>query len=289
MGNDYIKIQIDKVCFKLKEMHDFEWLKSYGKVFCVFDQQDSGNICFGVQRDNEKVFIKYAGAKTVEYDGDIEKAISELMRVSEIYKNLSCDQLIKFKDEFITEDGYAVVFEWIEGNNLHEHWTFNKYPKYTHEKSAYYKYKNLDFSKKLKSIDTIFRFLCNVEDKGYVAIDLYDGSIMYDFNKDITKICDIDFFRKKPAVNNIGKGFWGSDRFKSPEEYELNAIIDERTNVFNLGALIFGILGSDTDYSFEKWEGTKKLYDLVSIATSLDRDKRFKSVRDFYNEWKTLL
>ena len=27
----------------------------------------------------------------------------------------------------------------------------------------------------------------------------------------------------------------GSSRFMSPEEFELNAIIDERTNVFNMG------------------------------------------------------
>ena len=28
---------------------------------------------------------------------------------------------------------------------------------------------------------------------------------------------------------------WGSSRFMSPEEFELNAIIDSRTNVFNMG------------------------------------------------------
>lgn len=32
-------------------------------------------------------------------------------------------------------------------------------------------------------------------------------------------ICDIDFFRKSPAVNDMGR-MWGSARFMSPEEYE---------------------------------------------------------------------
>ena len=38
----------------------------------------------------------------------------------------------------------------------------------------------------------------------------------------------------KPFVNKMGR-LWGSSRFMSPEEFELNAMIDSRTNVFNMG------------------------------------------------------
>lgn len=38
---------------------------------------------------------------------------------------------------------------------------------------------------------------------------------------------------------------WGSSRFMSPEEIELGAKIDERTNVFNIGAIAFGLLGGE--------------------------------------------
>ena len=34
-------------------------------------------------------------------------------------------------------------------------------------------------------------------------------------------------------------------RFMSPEEFELNATIDERTNVFNMGAMAFSLLGGE--------------------------------------------
>ena len=37
----------------------------------------------------------------------------------------------------------------------------------------------------------------------------------------------------KPYINKMGR-LWGSSRFMSPEEFELNAMIDERTNVFNM-------------------------------------------------------
>jgi len=52
-------------------------------------------------------------------------------------------------------------------------------------------------------------------------------------------ICDIDFFREKPVINDMGQDWWGTKRFKAPEEYILGAKIDEDTNVFTLGALIF--------------------------------------------------
>ena len=50
----------------------------------------------------------------------------------------------------------------------------------------------------------------------------------------------------KPFVNKMGR-LWGSSRFMSPEEFELNAIIDERTNV----AMAFAILGGGKDLLYK--------------------------------------
>jgi hypothetical protein len=57
---------------------------------------------------------------------------------------------------------------------------------------------------------------------GYVGIDFYDGSIMYDFENEKAVICDIDFYAKALYVNHMGR-LWGSGRFMSPEEFTLNA------------------------------------------------------------------
>ncbi len=45
----------------------------------------------------------------------------------------------------------------------------------------------------------ILSFLEYTASQGYIAIDFYDGSIMYDFTRHKTVICDIDFFRKSPV------------------------------------------------------------------------------------------
>lgn len=73
-----MKKNIDGVSFEIKGDFDFSWLRKYGTVFRVFDQQDSGNICFGVGGDGRKVFVKVAGASTVEYSGDLTEAVGLL-------------------------------------------------------------------------------------------------------------------------------------------------------------------------------------------------------------------
>ena len=52
---------IDGIPFKLKSPFDFSFLSEYGRVFKVFDDQDSGNICFGTEKDGQRYFIKFAG------------------------------------------------------------------------------------------------------------------------------------------------------------------------------------------------------------------------------------
>lgn len=63
---DHVELEIDGVSFVLKESHSFDWLQPLGTVFRVFDQQDSGNLSFGiVQKDGKRLFVKYAGAHTI--------------------------------------------------------------------------------------------------------------------------------------------------------------------------------------------------------------------------------
>ncbi|MGL4343592.1 MAG: hypothetical protein ACRCTE_00190 [Cellulosilyticaceae bacterium] len=285
MTKNLVTVHIDQVTFKLRETHDFEWLKQLGTVFCVFAEQDSGNLSFGVEKDNVKIFVKYAGAKTEDYEGNTSDAILRLKNAIPIYEDLKHPVLIELINHLKLENGYALVFKWAEGECLHAHWTFSEYNKYTHPKSSYYRYKHLPVSVRLKSLEKLFAFHKHVEDIGYLAVDFYDGSIMYDFQNDITTICDIDFYQKKPFTNKLGEMYWGSPRFKAPEESELNALIDETTNVYTMGAIAFGLLGGETDHSFEKWEANKYLYQVAKLATELDKNKRYRSVSEFYDEW----
>ena len=125
------------------------------------------------------------------------------------------------------------------------------------------------------------RILFNTQ--GYVALDFYDGSILYDFVNESTTICDIDLFRKKPCINDMGR-MWGSSKFMSPEEYRLKAEIDEITNVYTLGAFAFALFGN-YERSYDKWSLNSELYSVATKATSSDRDKRHQSIKQLIKEW----
>jgi serine/threonine-protein kinase len=66
-------------------------------------------------------------------------------------------------------------------------------------------------------------------------------------------------------VNDIGENFWGAKRSKAPEEFELGAPIDAKTNVFTMGAIAFGLLGGEMDHSYSKWEAGKRLYEVALL------------------------
>ncbi|MBD2848621.1 serine/threonine protein kinase [Paenibacillus sp. IB182496] len=284
MGDSIYSYQIGKVNFKLKERISFEWLMNLGNVFEVFDEQDSGNICFGVEQNGVKKFVKFAGVQTLEYEGDPSDAVSRLVKAIPVYNDLKHPNLISLFDHFKVESGYVAVFDWFEGENLHPHWVYPPPAKYNDPNSPFYKYKQLNLQRRLESLNHIFAFHVFMESKGYVAIDFYDGSILYDFTRHETRICDIDFYEKKPYVNLMGR-MWGSSRFMSPEEFELGARIDSRTNVFHMGATAFVLLGGERDRSIEKWEASHDLYQVAYRAVESDRNKRFESLSDFYLAW----
>lgn len=275
----------DQVTFALREPHDLSWLKDLGHVFKVFDEQDSGNICFGVEENGRRKFVKYAGAKPQDFNGDSELAVERLRKAVPLYKKLAHHHLIHYHDDFATENGYVLVFDWFDGECLHPHWAFPPPVKYTHPDSPYFRYRNLPLDKRMVSFDTILSFHTLMEAHGYVAVDLYDGSILYDFDTDTTKICDIDFYEKGPVINDVGEDFWGSTRSKSPEEYLQGAVVDHRSNVFTLGTLAFSIFGGETDRSITKWDASAALYQVASKAVEKERENRFLSIQHFKEEW----
>ena len=138
---------------------------------------------------------------------------------------------------------------------------------------------------RLRVLDDILDFHAHVARQGYVAIDFYDGGIMYDFAANRTILCDIEFYEKMPYVNKMGR-MWGSGRFMSPEEFTLGATIDEVTNVYAMGATAFEFFGDNHDRCFEKWSLSRKLFDVAKKATSDDRNQRQQSIAQFMIEWK---
>lgn len=292
-----VKLQIDNIEFKLKEYQDFSWLNNYGKVFSVIDETGSGCISFGVEKDNKRYFFKIAGAKTVEAEISEEESITLLKEAVKKYEDIKHPNLIKLIDSFPINEFFVAVFEWAEGECLFDHWNFNMYKEHPNLETPIKKFKRLSIDKRINVALKLFSFFETFIESGYVAVDFYDSSIMYDFENDLVTFCDIDLFRKIPTMNDIGEAYFGTKRLKAPEENELGATIDELTSEFTLGAIIFDMFsdvknmeeryekGIFIPNNIENFELLKTVYDVLIKATSYNRNSRYKSIKEFHNDF----
>ncbi len=267
---------IDGLPFKLKSAFDFSFLKEYGTVFKVYDDQDSGNICFGTERDGQRYFIKFAGAPTEQYNGNPADAIARLKAALPVYRELQHENLIELVEARDIGGGFAMVFQWAAGDCMGR-----MYP------AAHRRLMQLPVDARVTVFRDILNFFEYIASQNYVAIDFYDGSILYDFENGKTTICDIDLFRKQPCTNDMGR-MWGSSLFQSPEEYAFGAVIDEITNVYTVGATAFALFGG-YHRTQDRWQLGDKLFAVAAKAVSDDRDGRQQSIRQLREEWETAI
>ncbi len=269
-----VKCVLDGIEFQLRMPEDFSWLKKYGTVFQVMDRQTSGNLCFGVEGIYGKLFVKYAGAFTVNYAGHPVDAALQLMHAMPLYEKHH-PALAELLAHGPVGNGYAAVFAWHEGDTLRE---------LRGERSGRCIWNPKLFSA-LSMLDGVYDLHQMLAEDGYIAVDFHAGNLLVNLLEETMRVCDVDLYRKKPAVNDRGR-MYGSSRFMSPEEFELHAPLTERTTVFNLGALAFEVFGDNMDRRKKAWCGPPVLFDVAARATQAKPAQRYPTVRAFLTAWR---
>lgn len=266
---------INGIAYEIRETPDLLWLGRYGCVTHVFDRQDSGNLCFRVEGPYGRLFVKYAGERTINYLGKPSDAALALERAMPLYENRhpSLTELITHGP---AGRGYAAVFRWVDAPCLRPN---------PPDFGAYSHLRALPPMRSLKIIDGVYDLHLMLAKKGLIAVDFYDGNVLIDFDIDRAIVCDIDLYRPAPAVNDRGR-MQGSSRFLAPEEYLMGAALDECTNVYAMGALAFEFFGDNRDRARETWRGPALLYDVAVKATQAERRYRYPTMRDFVEAWR---
>ena len=273
--NQGLTLQIDGVSYQARQEPDLEWLKSYGRVFRVFDQLSSGNLCFGVEGPYGRLFVKYAGARPINYSGRPADAIYTLQNAISLYAH-DHPALIRLLAYGRAGEGYAAIFAWRDAPAL------CSLPPNPAVKE---RVRRLQLNRSLKMLDMVYDLHAMLALEGIIAVDFWDGNVLIDFDRNEAVVCDIDLYRRAPAINDRGR-MQGSSRFLSPEEYTLGAALNESTTVYAMGALAFEFFGDNMNRSRDTWQGPACLYAVAEKATREKREERYPSLRTFLEAWR---
>ncbi|MEM7130440.1 MAG: serine/threonine protein kinase [Chloroflexota bacterium] len=258
------------------------FLKSVSEIFIRFgeDTQDSGNISYGVTYNEKRYFVKSAGRVDDEKTYfDHGQRVDMLRNAVRLNQGVAHPALPKLYNVIESPEGPLLVYEWCSGELV-------RCPNHIREQpnSSFQRFRRLPLTEIRNCLDVIYQLHKQLAKMGWIACDFYDGAMLYDFDRRVLRIIDLDHYHQGPFVNEMGRMF-GSSRFMAPEEFEKGALIDERTTVFTLGRTA-AVLLSDGSLERTPFRGTDRLYEVVVQACEPNRNERFGSVADFYHAWK---
>ena len=257
------------------------YLNAVGSVFAIFDErsQDSGNISYGVETTQGRYFVKTAG-----YPDDPNPFLSHSERVSllrnAIQLRRSCDHrtLPPLHRVIESPTGPLLVYQWVDGELIRVDAAMRDDPQ-----STFQRFRRLPSHKIIRALDLVYELHHQLAQLGWVAVDFYDGCLIYNFDRQELHVVDLDHYSKAPFINEMGRMF-GSSRFMAPEEFERGAHIDERTTVFTMGRTA-AVLLSDGTLERRLFRGSDALYDVVRYACHDDSRERYDSMAAFFAAW----
>jgi serine/threonine-protein kinase len=234
------------------------------------------SVVVGVEHDGKRYVIK--AATTGEADAVLRNALR-------VHERVAHPAIVPLLHHFETPQGIALVYPWADGEVLRDRVDPAVLPM-DDEASPYRRFLALPVGQRCDAIRQVFDAHVAVAAAGLVAVDLYDGSIVYDFDRRQLRVIDIDFYRPGPYALDRERQL-GSLTFMAPEELERGATIDERTTVFTLGrfGLVFLGCARHEPPRPSTFEGTAQQWDLLRAATRDDPGERLPSVAALLDGW----
>ena len=234
------------------------------RAWTVFDAQDSGCISYGVEADGSRWFVKVAG------DDAGDASLENALRLHEAVRHPAIVRPLRaFRPGALT-----LVYPWVEGRVL------NRATRSGSDRSALEEFQRLSVGAVRAAIATVLDAHVCVAAHGFVAVDLYDGCLLYDFARERMHLIDLDEYHAGPFVL-AAERLPGSLRYMAPEESQRGAMIDERTNVFTLGRMVHHLLDSPAG-----WRGTAAEAEVVGRATDEQPSRRFATIAEMCDAWR---
>lgn len=243
-----------------------------GEVFTVFDQQDSGCVSYGLALVDRRVFVKTATSPA---------AAESLCSALRLHRSVQHPAVLPLLQALQAADSPVLVYPWWDGEVLN-HSTVNGGRDRTAPGHPLARFRTLPVPRIEAAVEDLLDAHRAVAAAGFVAVDFYDGSMMYDFEQHALRLIDLDEYH--PGAFTAHERLPGSSRFMSPEEYGGGSLIDERTTVYVLGRATRLLL--DAGDREAAWRGSEEQLEVVSRATDPDPCRRFGTVADLHDSWR---
>ena len=253
-------------------------LERLGEVFVEIAGHDSGNTSWGVRIGADRWFVKHAPHT---------EGVVWLCSARRFHSAVEHPAIVPMERLIPAGDGgMAAVYPWVDGEILNDPFVPGAVSR-EHADSAYRRFRALPTPVILQALDRIFDAHLSVVAAGYVAVDFYDGCVIYDFATGGVSLVDLDIYWPGPYVLDTGRQY-GSSRFMAPEEFRRGATIDERSTVFTMGRTCFVFLSDDLrgDPARDLWRAGDALYEVATRATAQNPDDRWETVEDFLSAWR---
>jgi|SRR5215813_8209028 len=259
-----------------------EFLREQGELFAVFDEntQDSGNVSYGLRVGSERFFIKTAGdPQNLKSVLDHRERVALLRNAVRVAAAVPHPAVPKLHHVIESSEGPLLVYDWIEGELI------GTVRERRHDPaSAYVRFRALPPDRILSALELVFDLHDKLAADGWIAVDFYDGCLIYDFSNGVIHVVDLDNYHYGPFTNEMGRLF-GSTRFMAPEEFQRGALIDQRTNVYTMGRTLLQFLGAGTDNP-ETFRGSKELLEVARHACQTERSDRFSTMAEFVQAFR---
>jgi serine/threonine-protein kinase len=249
------------------------WIDELGEVFAVFDHQDSACVSYGLMAEGKRWFVKTAISAG---------AVPALERAVAFHRAVSHSAIIPLQRVINAPIGPGLVYPWVDGDVLYGAPTAGRETR-VDPAGPHSRFRSLPLIDALRAVDAIFDAHLSVAADGFVAVDWYDGCIIYDFQNHTVHLCDLDEYRPGPFTV-VGDRLPGSTRFMAPEELTSGATIDERTSVFNLGRTALVLLNEgDLDGNYRANTQSRRV---AQRATRAEPADRYRTVAAFVAAWR---
>lgn len=261
------------------ELAPERYLAQVGTIFARFDQQDSGNVSYGVEVDGARRFVKTAGSPDDHRHLSHPERVAVLRNAVRLARGCRHPALPALRQVIESPEGPMLVYDWAPGELLGADRRRRDDPA-----SAFQRFRSLPAATIATALDTVIDVHRLLGDDGEVAVDFYDGCLIYDFATGQLTIVDLDHYCPGGFPNPSGR-MLGSSRFMAPEEFTLGAWIDQRTTVYTLGRTILVFLADGTTAP-AAFRGPEPLHRVAVRACQPAPERRYGSVAEFCSTWR---